>query len=338
MIATAKRMSEVLVSVSNGDLTVQVKPRSEQDTLGISLEKMTNNLHRIVSNLQGEVATLTSSSKEIVGSVSQVATGSAETAAAVAETTTSVEELKQTAHISEEKAKDVLFSADETLQIVNMSEKSLQMTINDMGEINDKMHAISFGIVKLSEHGQTIRGIIDSVNDLAEQSNVLAVNAAIEAAKAGEHGKSFSVVAQEIRTLAEQSKAATIQVRAILNDIQNATSEAVLATEQGSKAVEKGMKQSSETSEFMQKLIQSMGIVSEKAGEISDASAQQLIGVGQVTIAMNNIRDAAAQHVDHMKQIETAVVSLNLVGESLKEIADEYKIKDKAPKKAYMAG
>lgn len=326
MVATAKQMSEVLVSVADGDLTVHVQPRSDQDMLGVSLSKMTTNLYRIIGDLQGEVAALTASSQEIVGSVSQVATGSAETAAAVAETTTSVEELKQTAHISDEKAKEVLLSAEETLQIVNASEKSLQTTIEDMGQINEKMRTISGGIVKLSEHSQTIREIIDTVNDLAEQSNVLAVNAAIEAAKAGEHGKSFSVVAQEIRTLAEQSKAATIQVRSILNDIQNATSEAVLATEQGSKAVEKGMNQSNETSEFMQKLIQSMMVVSEKANEISDASQQQLTGVGQVTVAMNNIRDAASQHVDHMKQIETAVVALNSVGESLKSIADQYKI------------
>ena len=83
-----------------------------------------------------------------------------------------------------------------------------------------------------------------TVNDLAEQSNLLAVNASIEAAKAGEQGKGFAVVAQEVRNLAEQSKQATIQVRSILNDIQKATNAAVMVTEQGSKAVEAGVKQS----------------------------------------------------------------------------------------------
>lgn len=332
MSQSEKKMSEMLGFIANGDLTVSLEPRGDQDILGLSLMKMTKNLTRIISELQNEITTLTSSSQEIVGSISQVATGSAETAAAVAETTTSVEELKQTAHLSDQKAKDVLTKSEETLQIVNASEHALQMTMSDMSQIDEKMKIISTGIVKLSELSQTIREIIDSVNDLAEQSNVLAVNAAIEAAKAGEHGKSFSVVAQEIRTLAEQSKAATVQVRSILNDIQNATSEAVLATEQGSKAVEKGVRQSSETYEFMQKLTQSMNLVAELANEIAGSSQQQLIGVDQVTVAMNNISDAASQHVENMKQIETAVVSLNAVGNSLKEIADRYQLPDKSHK------
>lgn len=322
--ASSKKMSDDLTAVSKGDLTINSQQRSDQDTLGVALFSMLKNLRHIVGGLQSEVATLTSSSQEIVGSVSQVATGSAETAAAVAETTSSVEELKQTAHLSDEKAKDVLKSAEETMEIVTASEKSLQITLDDMEHINDKMRIISSGIVKLSEHSQTIREIIDTVNDLAEQSNLLAVNAAIEAAKAGEHGKSFAVVAQEIRTLAEQSKAATIQVRSILNDIQNATSEAVLATEQGSKAVEKGVGQSIETRECMQKLNQSMSQVAKLASEIVDSSQQQLTGVDQVTVAMGNISDAASQHVDNMKQIETAVISMNSVGETLKDIITQY--------------
>lgn len=326
LVASSQKMSNILTDVSKGDLTINVQQRSDQDTLGAALADMVKNLRHIVGELQSETATLSSSSQEIVESVSQVASGSVETAAAVTETTTSVEELKQTAHISDEKAKDVLTSAEETLQVVNASEKSLQTTIEDMRQINEKMHIISTGIVKLSENSQTIREIIDTVNDLAEQSNLLAVNAAIEAAKAGEHGKSFGVVAQEIRTLAEQSKAATIQVRSILNDIQNSTSEAVLATEQGSKAVEKGVNQSMQTSEFMQKLTQSMTRVMQAANQIVITSQQQLIGIDQVTVAMNNINEASTQHVEHMKQIETAVSSMNSVGEILKDLINKYRL------------
>lgn len=340
LIDSSKKMRDLLSCVADGDLTVSIEPRSEYDTLGLSLVRMTKNLKCIVRDLQNEVATLTTSSQEIVGSVSEVATGSNETATAVAETTTSVEELKQTAHISDAKAKEVLSRAEETTEIVSASEKSLNTTINDMGEINQKMKIISSSIVALSDLSQTIREIIDSVNDLAEQSNVLAVNAAIEAAKAGEHGKSFSVVAGEIRLLAEQSKSATIQVRLILNDIQKATSEAVLATEQGAKAADKGLTQSTETFELMQKLSQSMAHVAELAGEIVASSGQQLIGVDQVTIAMNNISQAAAEHVSSMKQIETAVISLNSVGNSLKGITEQYRLDSnelKHGKKLYVA-
>src|SRR4030067_173625 len=109
-----------------------------------------------------------------------------------------------------------------------------------MHRIQEQMESIAQSIVRLSEQGQAIGEIIATVNDLAEQSNMLAVNAAIEAAKAGEQGKGFAVVAQEVKSLAEQSKQATAQVRTILGDIQKATSGAVMATEQGSKAGETG--------------------------------------------------------------------------------------------------
>src|SRR6202040_2836592 len=111
----------------------------------------------------------------------------------------------------------------------------------------------------LSEQSQTIGQIIAPVEDLAAQSNLLAVNAAIEAAKAGEYGRGFGVVAQEVKSLAEQSRQATNQVRTILSDIQKATTTAVLATEQGTKAVEVGARQTEVAGESIQALTASVG-------------------------------------------------------------------------------
>ena len=132
--------------------------------------------------------------------------------------------------------------------------KSVESAIEGMQRIREQMESIAESIVQLSEQSQAIGEIIATVNDLAEQSNLLAVNAAIEAAKAGEQGKGFAVVAQEVKSLAEQSKQATAQVRTILGDIQKATSAAVMATEQGSKAVEAGVKQSGEAGESIRQL------------------------------------------------------------------------------------
>lgn len=325
--ASDKKMSMTLQSIAEGNLDIEVEIRSNKDILGISLMNMVQNLKNIIGNIQTEVNTLASSSQEIVRSVSQVATTTSETAAAVTETTTSVEELKQTAHMNAEKAQEVLGNSEETLHIVNASETLLQTTIEDMRQISEKMRIISEGIVKLSEHSQTIGEIIDTVNDLAEQSNLLAVNAAIEAAKAGEHGKGFVVVAQEIRSLAEQSKSSTIQVRGILNEIQNSTTKAVLATEEGAKAVEKGVAQSAQTSESMHKLSASVSHVTQAANQIAISSQQQFVGVDQVTAAINNISDAASELVDHIKQIDYAVSSLNSIGVNLKDMADQYTLK-----------
>src|SRR5690242_21417123 len=203
----------------------------------------------ITNQLRESIAQLASSSAEILTTASQVASGAAETAAAVSETTATVEEVKQTALAASQKAKHVSDSARKASDISEAGRKSVEEAISGMNRIQEQMESIVESIMQLSEQSNAIGEIVATVNDLAEQSNLLAVNAAIEAARAGEQGKSFGVVAREIRSLADQSKQATAQVRTILGDIQKATNAAVLATEQGSKAVEAGVRQSTQTDE-----------------------------------------------------------------------------------------
>jgi methyl-accepting chemotaxis protein len=193
----------------------------------------------------------------------------------------------------------------------------VEEAILGMQRIQEQMESIAGSIVQLSEQGQAIGEIIATVNDLAEQSNLLAVNAAIEATRAGEQGKSFGVVAQEIKSLAEQSRQATSQVRRILGDIQKATNAAVLATEQGNKAVEAGVKQSNETSESIRLLSASINDAAQAATQISVSSQQQMIGMDQIVLAMNNIKEASEQNVAGTKQAELAAHSLHEMGAKL---------------------
>src|ERR1700687_5995573 len=145
---------------------------------------------------------------------------------------------------------------------------------------------------RLSEQSQTIGQIIATVEDLAAQSNLLAVNAAIEAAKAGEHGRGFGVVAQEVKSLAEQSRQGTTQGRAILRDTQKATTTAVLATEQGSKAVDVGTRQTEVAGESIQALTASVGDAAQAAIQIAASSQQQFVGVGQGGTALGGNKQA----------------------------------------------
>jgi methyl-accepting chemotaxis protein len=263
--------------------------------------------------------------QDIVTSLTHLSSGASETASAVTETTPTVEELKQTANISVEKAKDDLANSQETLQTVTTSETSVMATIDDINQIRDRMQIVSDSILKLSEKSLAIAEIMDSVSDIAEQSNLLAVNAAIESAKAGEIGRSFGVVAQEIRTLAEQSKGATVQVKALLGDIQAATTAAVLANEQGAKAVAKGVEQSTQTSHTIKDLVIKMSRVAQAANQIVLSNQQQLIGTEQITVAMTQINEATNQHVDHLGQIEQAVTTLTQAGSTLMVLTDKYK-------------
>lgn len=274
----------------------------------------------ITRQLRASIDQLSTSSAEILATTTQVAAGAAETASAVSETTATVEEVKQTAQVSSQKARSVSDTAQKASQVSQSGRKSVEEAMQGMQRIQEQMESIAESIVRLSEQSQAIGEIIATVNDLAEQSNLLAVNAAIEANKAGEQGKGFVVVAQEVKSLAEQSKQATAQVRTLLGDIQRATSAAVLATEQGSKAVQAGVKQTTETGESIRLLADSVNEAAQAATQIAASSQQQMVGMDQVALAMENIKQASVQNVAGTRQAEVAAQSLHELGRKLSDM------------------
>ncbi|HBA88567.1 MAG TPA: chemotaxis protein [Geobacter sp.] len=326
MVENIKGHADTTRRIAAGDLSGSVTPQSERDVMGNALAVMGRSLRDITREIIEGVNVLASSSSEIMASTNQVAAGATETAAAVSETSSTVEEVKQTANVSSQKARTVAEAAQKAVQVAQVGRRSIEESIVGMGRIQGQVEAIAESIVRLSEQSQTIGEIIATVNDLAEQSNLLAVNAAIEAAKAGEQGKGFAVVAQEVKSLAEQSKEATAQVRTILNDIQKATNAAVMATEQGNKAVEEGVRQSREAGEAIRQMGDSIDESAQAAVQIAASSQQQLAGMDQVALAMENIRQASEQNVTGMRQVEVTVQGLHDLGQKLKDLVAQYKV------------
>ena len=326
MVGSLREKTAVAERISGGDLTVQGVRSSDADTLGGAFDAMVGVLRGQIQEIQEGVAVLSSSGSEIMASVAQLTSSVAQTSTAVSETTTTAEEVKQTTDLSAEKAQHVSELGRRSLEISRAGQRSIEDTIAGMDRIREQVETISDMVVRLSEQSQAIGEIIASVNDLAEQSNLLAVNAAIEAAKAGEQGKGFGVVAQEIRTLASQSKQATAQVRTILLDIQKAISSAVMVTEQGGKAVEEGVLLSKQAGEAIDVLTESVAEATEAAVQIAASSAQQLIGMDQVVSAMENIREAAVQMSAGTQQTEKSVHDLQGVSRRLREITEFYRV------------
>jgi methyl-accepting chemotaxis protein len=326
MVQSLKEKAQIAEKIAASDLTVKVTPLSDADTLGNAFATMVEKLRGQIQQIIEGVNVLASSGSEIMASVSQLTSGAAETATSVSETTTTVEEVKQTADVTNQKAKHVSELGQRTLEIARTGLKSIEDTVNGMNRIREQMDSIADMVVRLSEQSQAIGEIIATVNDIAEQSNLLAVNASIEAAKAGEQGKGFAVVAQEIRSLAAQSKQATTQVRNILFDVQKAIGSAVMATERGSKAVEEGVKLSTQAGESIDVLAESVTEATNAAIQIAASSQQQLIGMDQVVSAMENIRESSLQMASSTKQTEKAAHDLHNLGQRLQEIVKLYKV------------
>jgi methyl-accepting chemotaxis protein len=322
-----KELSVLSIRIGNGDLTTEIRQVSHNDEVGSlfqTFRTMTDNIRTMVKENKESVNLLSSASSEILAAATQVASSSVETATAVSQTTSTVEEVRQISESSSAKAKAVADNAQKTIEIAQNGKKAVESLVEVMNNIRERVESIAESVVRLSEQGQAIGEIIASVNDIADQSNLLSVNAAIEAAKAGEYGKGFGVVAQEIKGLAEQSRQATTKVRAILLDVQKGTSAAVMATEQGNKAVEIGVRQSREAGESIRVLADSVTEAAQAAVQIAASNQQQMAGISQVTTAMENIKQGSTQTAASTKQAEMAARNLNELAQKIKQMMEHY--------------
>jgi methyl-accepting chemotaxis protein len=314
--------------LSKGDLSIDI-PGYSKDEMGMmlaSMNRMAGNLRDQIREIAEGTAVISGSAAEISSTTAQFATTTQEVAASVNQVVVSMKEVKQTSELSNEKAKEMADRAKSVVQTSRSGEAAVQQTIDIINAIQEQMMSIADSVVRLSDQSQSIGEIITAVDDVADQSRLLAVNASIEAIKAGEQGKGFTVVADEIKNLAEQSKQSTSQVRTILTDIQKATGAAVMTTEKGSKAVENGVKQASQTGSAIQILGENIDQTSQNAVQIEATSRQQSAGIDQVFSAMESIGNAIRQSAESARQLEESTRSLDELGKKLKTIVDKYNL------------
>ncbi|MCP4213388.1 MAG: methyl-accepting chemotaxis protein [bacterium] len=312
--------------LADGDISISIEVENSDET-GLLLKAMKNMVENLRKQLKemAEVATvLAGSSRQIFATTTEFAASFAEIASSLSETVAGMKEVRQTSELSNEKAKAVSERSQDVVQVSQKGESSVNATISSMNGIQEQMLSIAESIVSLSEQNQSIGDIIGVVDDIAEQSRLLAVNASIEAVKAGEQGKGFSVVAGEIKNLALQSKQSTNQVRSILKDIQKATGKSVMVTEKGTKTVESGVNLARQTGEAIKFLGENIVESSKATVQIEVTSRQQLAGIDQIFTAMENINTAISQNSSGARELETATRNLEELGQKMKTILDNY--------------
>jgi methyl-accepting chemotaxis protein len=191
----------------------------------------------IAEMVRGVVSDLEHTTVQVSAVSTQLASGASETAAAVSEAATTVDEVRQTSLLASQKSTALADRSKEAEKAADFGRRALAEIVEDMGDIESQVAVMSGSIIRLSEQTEAIANLTTTSHDIAEQSNLLAVNAAIEAAKSAEEGKGCSVVADEIKSLSGQSKAAVAQVRRVLADIVKATTAAVDAAERSTSAI-----------------------------------------------------------------------------------------------------
>jgi methyl-accepting chemotaxis protein len=278
-------------------------------------------LHEAVAGpLQDTSNVLATSAAEILATTSEQASGATESLAAVTQTAATVDQVVQTADQSAERARSVAGTAQRAADIGRQGRQAVEATVVAMDEVKAQVDDIGERILSLADQAQAISEIISTVTDLAEQTNLLALNAAIEAARAGEQGRGFAVVASEVKTLADQSKAGTARVRQILEQIQRATSGAVTAADQGNRKVSEATRKVNEAGDTIRQLADAVTTAAQAAAQISASAGQQSTGMTQIRQAIGSIQQAAQQNLAATRQAESAAQELNRVGARLLDL------------------
>ena len=216
-----------------------------------------------------------------------------------------------------DKARQVTKVANQAATMSDSGQAAIGETISSMDDIRVQVDAIGKTIGRLADLTRRIDDIITSVSEIATQSNLLALNASIEAARAGTHGRGFAVVADEVRVLAGQSTQSAEQVRVILGQIQSAMRETIKATQQGVQNVEEGLARTRTAQEVMLQLSTSVNDSKRAVMEISQVLQQQTSGMEEISISMDRIQRITQQSLDSTRTVELVSGSLSRLANDL---------------------
>jgi methyl-accepting chemotaxis protein len=326
--AAVERCSAFSAKVAAGDLTARISPDGDGD-----LNRLYDNLNGMVADL-GQISRAVRSraneigqaSSGVLAAVSQHASTANQQSAAISEIATTVSEVRMTAEQTATKAAEVAALAQGSAQAGDEGLAAVRSIVDGMGDIRSTLDRLGTNILDLSEQAAQINEIIATVTDFADQSNLLALNASIEAAKAGEQGRGFAVVAAEVRNLADQSKEATAAVRTILGEIQRATNAVVLATEAGSRSADERSGQARHAGEVIGELTSVVHQAAQAVQVIAVSAHEQSVGMDQIATAMNEIRDASTSYAEGSAALERSASDLDAVAGALRDLASRYRV------------
>ncbi len=319
MVAYLKEMASVSMAVAEGDLAIEVTPRSKRDTLGNAFVRMSHGLQEIVRSTRDSASQVSAGSNQVAGAADESAKVSVQASSAIEEVTSTMHEMSinvqnvvkntqvQASSVAETSAsidqmvtsiQRVADTAKVLLDIANRSREEVITGIQTMEKTTDGLNRTNRAIQSSAEiinilghRADDIGKIIEVIDDLAEQTNLLALNAAIEAARAGEHGLGFAVVADEVRKLAEKSTQSTKEIADLIQSIQREARQAVENMEHSTRIVEEGLSLGNDLGSALHKISDVVTEVYKFSQEIGAATNEQSVGSSQIAKATNRLTE-----------------------------------------------
>jgi methyl-accepting chemotaxis protein len=321
-------IAESVTLIASGDLrvTLTASGKDEISQLEIGIKHMTEQLRRILSLITRTSTQVAAASSQLTSTSDRIALGAEEVAAQVTTVATAGEEMSAT---SGDIAHNCQMAA-EGAQLATQSAKNgvavVESTIMVMGQIADKVKESASTVESLGDRSEQIGTIIGTIEDIADQTNLLALNAAIEAARAGEQGRGFAVVADEVRALAERTTRATKEIGEMIKAIQRETKDAVVAMEHGVNQVVVGTTEAAKSGEALLDILEHINAVAVQVNQIATAAEEQTATTSEISSNIMKITEVVQQTSQGSQESATAAAHLNDNATELQRLVGQFKL------------
>ncbi len=326
LIDYMKSLANAAERIAANDLTVQVTPKGEKDVLGNAFKTMTTNLTAMIRQVTDNSTQLVSAATEIASTSEQMARGSQEQTGQTAQVSSAVEEMTATIVESSRNAGEAANQAKEAANAARTGNQVVSQTIEGMNRIAQVVQESAKTVQELAKSSDKIGEIIGVIDDIADQTNLLALNAAIEAARAGEQGRGFAVVADEVRKLAERTGKATKEITDMIKGIQNDTKGAVAGMEQGINEVQQGRELADKAGESLNQIAGFAQKVMDMVQQIATAAEEQSAASEEIARSVEGIAKVTKENATGVEQSAAAAEQLNRQAEGLQKMVSRFKV------------
>ncbi len=331
LAASIEKLLVKMESFSKGDLTVNLEIEKEDEIgkLFNGFNKSVENIGKLIVKLQEAVEATASASSQISSSSEEMAAGAQEQSAQTSEVASAVEEMTKTIFETSKNTSIAAETAKASGEKAKEGGKVVSETIGGMNKIAEVVSKSADTVFTLGQNSEKIGEIVQVIDDIADQTNLLALNAAIEAARAGEQGRGFAVVADEVRKLAERTTKATKEIAEMIKKIQKDTEEAVVSMKQGTEEVESGKKYAVKAGEVLSEIVSGAEKVTDIVVQVAAASEEQSAAAEQIGKNIEAINSVTQESSSGIQQIARAAEDLNRLTNNLQELISHFKIDDK---------
>ncbi len=324
-----QKILNVMSKLAEGDLTVQLNSEKEGDiidNLFKGFNKAVLKIREMISQVGEAVAATASASAEISSSSEQMAAGAQEQSSQAIEVADAINQMTITIL---DTAENISLAALRTKEAGELSEDGLKIVkdaIEGMNKISNVVNQAVKTVEELGKSSEKIGEIIKVINEIADQTNLLALNAAIEAARAGEHGRGFAVVADEVRKLAERTTSATTEISGMIGKIQNDTANAVSSINSGTEEVGRGKELTKKAGESLEKINSATLNVIKLVTEVAAVSEEQSATSEQISRSIDGISQVTQESTVGVEQISRTADDLNRLMENLQNMMSTFKV------------